>query len=286
MKNLHLLHTDKPSRLVLDSINNNLFLTTTEDFGTNIMEFQNIYITSNEEIKEGDWHFKNDKMVTKSHIIDDTCKKIILTTDKDLIKDGVQAISDEFLQWFVKNPSCEEVEVEEEDYSQKCRECGEIVKRGYSCKKGCFMRSGNFILTDKNIIYKIIIPKEKAKALTKLQIAKNISDIGIGKEKPKQIKCYCGHTTYCDCGPEEPKQETLEKGVDKYFKLSHSRLKNEQQKEYERELFIAGAKWQAEKMYSKEDMKKCWDACERFDRLISEGDAPNFNEFIEKFKKK
>jgi hypothetical protein len=28
-----------------------------------------------------------------------------------LIKDGVQAIDDEFLEWFVKNPSCEEVEV-------------------------------------------------------------------------------------------------------------------------------------------------------------------------------
>jgi len=29
--------------------------------------------------------------------------------------------------------------------------------------------------------------------------------------EPKQeTKCYCGHTTYCDCGPlEEPKQETL-----------------------------------------------------------------------------
>jgi hypothetical protein len=161
MKNLHLLQTDKPSSLVLDTVNNNLFLTTTKDFGTDIMKFQNIYITSDEEIKEGDWHFKNDKMVTKSHIIDDTCKKIILTTDEDLIKDGVQSISDEFLQWFVKNPSCEEVEVEEEDYSQKCRECGEIVKRGYSCKKGCFMRSGNFILTDKNIIYKIIIPQEE-----------------------------------------------------------------------------------------------------------------------------
>lgn len=21
--------------------------------------------------------------------------------------------------------------------------------------------------------------------------------------KQKQTKCYCGHTTYCDCGPEE-----------------------------------------------------------------------------------
>ena len=27
------------------------------------------------------------------------------------------------------------------------------------------------------------------------------------KEKPIQIKCYCGHTIYCDCGPlEEPKE--------------------------------------------------------------------------------
>ena len=38
-------------------------------------------------------------------------QKIILTTDQDLIKDGVQAIDDDFLEWFVKNPSCEEVEV-------------------------------------------------------------------------------------------------------------------------------------------------------------------------------
>lgn len=28
-------------------------------------------------------------------------------------------------------------------------------------------------------------------------------------QEPKQIKCYCGHTTMCDCG-EQPKQETLE----------------------------------------------------------------------------
>jgi hypothetical protein len=87
MKNIHILPTDKPSRLVLDTVNNNLFLTTTEDFGTNIMKFQNIYITSDEEIK------------------------VILTTDQDLIKDGVQAIDDEFLEWFVQNLSCEVVEI-------------------------------------------------------------------------------------------------------------------------------------------------------------------------------
>jgi hypothetical protein len=39
-------------------------------------------------------------------------KEIILTTDQDLIKDGVQAIDDEFLEWFVQNPSCEVVKIE------------------------------------------------------------------------------------------------------------------------------------------------------------------------------
>jgi len=39
----------------------------------------------------------------------------------------------------------------------------------------------------------------------------------ITQEEPKQIKCYCGHTTYCDCGPlEEPKQETVQKFIEQH----------------------------------------------------------------------
>jgi len=74
----------------------------------------NIYITSDEEIKEGDWFLTDDKRVEKcapDWRAREWHRKIILTTDQDLIKDGVQAIDDEFLQWFVKNPSCEKVEV-------------------------------------------------------------------------------------------------------------------------------------------------------------------------------
>jgi hypothetical protein len=101
MKNIHVLPTNKPSLLHFDS---KLFLSPNyQDSKTinSIVEGRNIYITSDEEVKKGDWlvkiHFKN--------------KKTILTTDQDLIKDGVQAIDDEFLEWFVKNPSCERVEV-------------------------------------------------------------------------------------------------------------------------------------------------------------------------------
>jgi len=81
----------------------------------NIYELnQNIYITSDEEIKEGDWFLEkagrqypihwNDVDKLNRH-----CKKIILTTDPLL--DGVQAIDDEFLEWFTKNPTCENIPI-------------------------------------------------------------------------------------------------------------------------------------------------------------------------------
>jgi hypothetical protein len=37
-------------------------------------------------------------------------KKIILSTDLEIIKDGVQQIDYDFLKWFVNNTDCEEVE--------------------------------------------------------------------------------------------------------------------------------------------------------------------------------
>jgi hypothetical protein len=39
-----------------------------------------------------------------------------------------------------------------------------------------------------------------------INMMKEDEDLGLYNET---TKCYCGHTTYCDCGPEEPKQETL-----------------------------------------------------------------------------
>ena len=128
MKNIHLIPTDKPSRLYINLLDY-LSFDSLQLRGSN----QNIYITSDEEIKEGDWDYsksrnkickvtgiskwthKDDYSIdldNENYFIHHSyCKKIILTTDQDLIKDGVQAIDDEFLEWFVKNPSCEEVEV-------------------------------------------------------------------------------------------------------------------------------------------------------------------------------
>jgi hypothetical protein len=136
MKNIHLLPTIPNFR------GGGVWIKETRDWC-------NIYITSDEEIKEGDWYLTNKNTLCKCIKTDSkyvyslnggsstNCKKIILTTDQDLIKDGVQAIDDEFLEWFVNNPSCESVETE----------------RFYSMSQSSY--SG--------IEYEIILPKEEQK---------------------------------------------------------------------------------------------------------------------------
>jgi len=96
----------------------------------------NMYITNDEEIKEGDWCIDvihNTICKRNSDNYRKQYKKIILTTDKDLISDGVQSIDDEFLEWFVENPSCENVEVERwTDYKLKNNE--EVIFFNYKIK--------------------------------------------------------------------------------------------------------------------------------------------------------
>jgi hypothetical protein len=112
MENIHILPTDKPSRLYLTKEG---FYFLLPNIKGNDVKFQHIYITSDEEI-ENCWFVNltnNEIGYIKNNIgTQKNAKKIILTTDQDLIKDGVQSIDDEFLEWFVKNPSCEEVEVQ------------------------------------------------------------------------------------------------------------------------------------------------------------------------------
>ncbi len=118
MKNVFVLPTDKPSRLYLDRgklwIDNLVY-------GSNN---QHIYITSDEKfvideyITDGIEVIKaTPKLVDGQGLLNRRdWKKIILTTDQDL--DGVQVIDDKFLEWFVKNPSCESVEIVLENYKE------------------------------------------------------------------------------------------------------------------------------------------------------------------------
>jgi len=118
MKNMHVILTDKPSRLYINS-NKNLVVTKL-DYGYPPCRNVNIYITSDKEIKEGDY-FIGFAVTNKKPYISCASEykerkeekgKIILTTDIELIKNGVQAIDDEFLEWFVKNPNFEYVDTE------------------------------------------------------------------------------------------------------------------------------------------------------------------------------
>ena len=169
------------------------------------------------------------------------CKKIILTTDQDLIKDGVQPIDDEFLEWFVKNPSCEEVEV------------------GY----------GWIRLTETdNEGYWVSIPNKQFE---------------MQQEEPKQIKCYCGHTTYCDCSPlEEPKQETLEEYISKVTK----NFGDEMSIKFTSGGIKLGAKWQQERMYSEEDIENIWNEFVKELPPINIGSSSDLLDYIKRFNKK
>jgi hypothetical protein len=156
MGNIHILPTDKPSRLF--KVSGELKLTRNFDF-YNGSEYQHIYITSDEEIKDvrphkGKWQLEQEQILNKfpTYLTDlSECKLVIMTTDQDLIKDGVQAIDDEFLQWFVKNPSCEFVKIVDD---VECLPMPNIHIHKH--------------------IYKIIFPKEEPKQL-------NSEDFGLPK---------------------------------------------------------------------------------------------------------
>lgn len=224
MKNIHLIATDKPSRL--HSYKGVLNLAAGEFVAPTIVKNDlinlNIYITSDEEIKVGDWYFNNtgsaiEKLQNRLPSGGVFCKKIILTTDQDLIKDGVQAIDDEFLEWFVKNPSCESVKV-------KLNSFGECHMKGDSC--GCYDTADQSLCKLYYPNYKIIIPIEE---LTMIDdwLDKH-GDPEIYKKVEKQLEL----------------EEAAENYLRTWRALNNIHLSNIIHAERCKNDFIAGAKWQ------------------------------------------
>ena len=85
---------------------------------------------------------------------------------------------------------------------------------------------------------------------------------------------------------EELKQETLEEAAEKYLQecrlLNNIHLSNPIHAERCKNNFIAGAKWQSEKMYSEDDLRKAY----RWGTTVNNGTKEHFNEWLKKFKKK
>jgi hypothetical protein len=176
MKNIHILPTDNEQHSIIQKHTGLLLKQTKEKhFSGNKM---NLYITSDEEIKDGDWILEiSDNSIFTIQIQPNTnlskYKKIILTTDQDLIKDGVQSIDDEFLEWFVKNPSCEEIEVNKiyNDYEET--------------------NIFDLVCTSHSFIYKIIIPQEKLKQEETLEeVAQWVIDNRYAKSELEKVSDF------------------------------------------------------------------------------------------------
>jgi hypothetical protein len=205
MKNIHVIPTDKPSRFFNTNEGEYHFREHYVPDTIQTCKNHNIYITSDEEIKEGDWVITpTNDILEWAKVFQPIGKKITLTTHQKLIKYGVQPIDDEFLEWFVENPSCETVEIS--TYHVK----GDI--------------SGK-------LHYKIIIPQEEPT---------------LEEEYLKdELKKYEGIDVIVLNKPEEPKQETIEEAVERL--IISPTLEDEK-------VFEVGAKWQAERMYSEEEV--------------------------------
>jgi len=171
MQNLFLITTDKPTSKLQKTKHGNLFLSNEVKSYSDCTN-QNIYITSDKKIKEDNWClqvetnevFKIKEILEKQHVYLDTdgkkhydnfdpwnVKKIIMTTNSDLIADGVQSIDDKFIEWFINNSDCKQIKV---------------------------MYLGNFNKIDS---YTITIPKQSNKwKLSNIETAKFIDILKMG----------------------------------------------------------------------------------------------------------
>jgi hypothetical protein len=245
MKEIHLLPTEKPSRLF--KFANELHLDTIpKDY---YKKYQ-IYITSDEEIKPNEWYlfdgnvkllFLSDKEFNEGNNpnnsnprVTDFNKKIILTTDQDLIADGVQAIDDEFLEWFVKNSNCESVEVKQElGVCLNCEWNYDSCPNTKECLKGK---------------YKIIIPQEKPKQDSTLENAKLALREHILANKEKVAEDLQEMREKSGTG----RDETLEEVAEKYSELQAGTFTPPHKTTYKHG-FEDGAKWMQEQMEKLKD---------------------------------
>jgi hypothetical protein len=246
---------------------------------------ENIYITSDEEINVGTFvlDIKNNEVVKSKGKMSKNpyIKKIILTDNKDLIKDGVQAIDDEFLEWFVKNPSCEEVEV----IYTNCANCVKI--QGQELSPDCCH----------NYQYKIIIPQEEAK---QDRTCTNNCSVVCGEcqifepkqetlEEPTMIDDWLNEYGDPEIYKKVEKQLELEEAAERYsLELLEAKTIQHHEKTWIKSMFIHIAKWQQERMYSEEEVQvKLYECLGHFAQkhnIIIEG--IEIDQWFEQFKKK
>jgi hypothetical protein len=222
-------------------------------------------------------------------------KEILLSTDELLIKDGVQAIDDEFLEWFVKNPSCEKVEV-----SYGILKPFQSTNKGYIIHlpdndvlekpKQEYERGITITHVDKQETFEethqlcntgVIIPKTTQQiidedfdgGLTMGEIIPKEETICIQTGLPCGIQCFSEDT----CNRSKPKKETIEEVAKRYT------TKKKHEYDSSTRSFIDGAKWQQERSYSEEEVSDLL-KCLRIELNINK-ELIDIEEWFEQFKK-
>ncbi len=282
MKNIHLIPTDKARLYIhqgkLYDHKKTMHITN----GTQIP--QNICITSNEKPKANDWSIYQNKIhKCIEDIIGDEFKKIILTDNQELIQDGVQAIDDEFLEWYVKNPSYEEIEVSYE-----------VLKPFQSIDKGYVLR-----LPDNEVLEE---PKQETTLKEFLLQLRNTPMTFVPKEE--YIKCgdcnkhYLCTTCGAQCGSEGhfieipiQKQHLIdmmrgdeELGLyDDSTRYAHNNFNMHETNNYQalKQGYEAGATEMANKMYTEKDLRDAYNY-----GMFAVTSGRNFNDWFKNFKKK
>ena len=246
---------------MIDTIENKLYLQPILHKKTINVLPQHIYITSEEEIKEGEYGLSRLGEIIKFHSGYDYryYAKIILTTDQELIADGVQASDDELLEWFVKNPSCEEVEV------QKWFDGLDFLE------------------------YKIIIPKEEPKqeTLEETNMDKFLKLVSDEKstwiedlEHYNQNKEELDTKFEIELNDLITEQETLEEAAKRTYQKG---LQDDIDLSFYDGVRL-GSKWQAERMYTYDELRQiAYNAyCKG---QLDEPTEGKFNLWVQQFKK-
>ena len=267
MKNLFLIPTPAETRVAIKS-DGLLFLTNHPYPNSPKFANHHIYITNdekfiiNEFITDGIEVIKaSSKLVNAQGLVDRrNWRKITVTTDLELIKNGVQSIPDEFLEWFVKNPSCEWVEVEQP------------------------FNPSSMVYGINTNPYKIIIPKEEPKQPKTFKELFANTNIEPTTDESGNIHYNFKATK---------KQETLEEAAERLYPTTIDSFTDSgiDLSERDRIIFTNGSKWQQEQdknSYSEEEVIKLLhkrdEHMNTYDKLHGGFQTPK--EWFEQFKKK
>ena len=261
MKNIHVLPTQNNKTKIASWIYEDSKITKVGELGlhinntvgwTNCWSEKELYITNDKEVK--DWYIYENKLLhtstnhSKYEIL--YGKPIVFTTNQDLINDGVQPIDDEFLEWFVKNPSCAYVEL------MSLREIG---RNEYE-----------IIIPEEEPLYdygwckgNVILPKEE----TTLKLP----------SLPYEYKPLINKN-----------QETLEENS--FTLLEKELIKEAKKVWKEAhpnpiEMALFGAKWQQERLYTEEEVVNIAKLSYNNARVATGNHEVSFNMWFEQFKK-